>query len=57
MKKRRITLPDGRYLIFYNFEPPDPQRDKRTEQPETVTPRDPRREPAVGLTSPEPEDS
>lgn len=28
MNRRRITLPDGRYLIFYTFTPAPPEQER-----------------------------
>jgi hypothetical protein len=55
MKKRKITLPDGRYLIFYSFEPTGPPLDERPRDVVTVSPRESEAETAGRVTGPKAE--
>ncbi len=39
MIKKRITLPDGRYLIYYNFEDERAKEDKKESAPKEKSQR------------------
>jgi len=44
MRKRKVALPDGRYLIFFTFEPvpahsPESEAEKRETPPNPVEPK------------------